>query len=178
MKVLLDITLIGATKASSFIAFVLLILLVNISMACPVVLEQGHYSGISKGHPYDEIESSAWAVEELSRVLSKDKVGSDREVLGAVVSDAAKTGIKATGQAHRLLGNKITRALNNHPTLTGAFDYSRTNSKYIYNDLDDATHKGYQTWHRQYDASGSKAILLRLLRSSISISTIFISNLG
>lgn len=66
---------------------------------------------------------------------------------------AAKTSIKATGQAHHLLGNKITRALNSHPTLKGAFDYSRTNSKYIYNALDDAAHKGYQTWHRQYDAT-------------------------
>jgi len=43
--------------------------------------------------------------------------------------------------------------LNSHPTLKGAFDYSRTNSKYIYNALDDAAHKGYQTWHRQYDAT-------------------------
>jgi hypothetical protein len=59
---------------------------------------------------------------------------------------------KATGQAHHLLSTKITRVLNSHPTLKGAFDYSRTNSKYIYNALDDAAHKGYQTWHRQYDA--------------------------
>jgi len=60
---------------------------------------------------------------------------------------------KASGQAHHLLGTKITRALNSHPTLKGAFDYNRTNSKYIYDALDDAAHKGYQTWHRQYDAT-------------------------
>ncbi|MEN1785786.1 MAG: RHS repeat-associated core domain-containing protein [Bacteroidota bacterium] len=65
----------------------------------------------------------------------------------------AKTVIKATGQAHHLIGTKIVRALNNHPTLKGAFDYSRTNSKYIYNAIDAAAHKGYQNWHRRYDAT-------------------------
>ncbi|MBB1139132.1 RHS repeat-associated core domain-containing protein [Myroides sp. WP-1] len=59
----------------------------------------------------------------------------------------------ATGQAHHLLGNRITRVLNNHPTLKNAFDYSRMNAKYIYKASDDASHRGYQTWHREYDAT-------------------------
>lgn len=33
--------------------------------------------------------------------------------------------------------------------MKGAF--SREDPRFIYNALDDAAHKGYQTWHRQYD---------------------------
>lgn len=79
----------------------------------------------------------------------EDRYKNHYRMLRQILVVAAKGG----NQAHHLLGGKITRALNNHPTLKGAFDYSRTNSKYIYNALDDAAHKGYQSWHRQYDAT-------------------------
>jgi RHS repeat-associated protein len=65
----------------------------------------------------------------------------------------AASGVTATGQGHHLISKKITEALNNHKILKGAFDYSRKNSKYIYNALDDASHKGYEGWHRIYDAT-------------------------
>jgi RHS repeat-associated protein len=67
------------------------------------------------------------------------------------LADDATKGVVATGQKHHLLSNKIMQALNNHPTLKGALN--RENAKYIYNAIDDAAHKGYQTWHRQYDAT-------------------------
>ena len=96
-------------------------------------------------------EASVVRVKEGQRGVSDDcgKKEEDERITLKVTRES----IKATGQAHHLLGHKITRALNNHPTLKRAFDYSRTNSKYIYNALDAAAHKGYQTWHRQYDAT-------------------------
>jgi RHS repeat-associated protein len=59
--------------------------------------------------------------------------------------------IEATGQIHHLISNKISRALDNHPALKGAFDYGRKNLKYQYKALNEAAHKGYQKWHRKYD---------------------------
>ncbi|WP_413512619.1 hypothetical protein [Myroides odoratus] len=74
-------------------------------------------------------------------------------VLDEITINAGSSSVKATGQAHHLLGNKITRVLNSHPTLKESFDYSRTNTRYIYNALDNEAHRGYQTWHRQYDTT-------------------------
>lgn len=65
------------------------------------------------------------------------------------VGGGAFRSIMATGQRHHLLSKKIMNALNSHPSLKGVFQ--RSNSKYIYNALDEAAHNGYQTWHRQYD---------------------------
>ena len=66
-------------------------------------------------------------------------------------SRAGLTGgrVVATGQRHHLLSNRIMRTLNNHRSLRGVFN--RSNPRYIYNALDDAAHRGYQKWHRQYD---------------------------
>jgi len=57
----------------------------------------------------------------------------------------------ATGQRHHLLSTKIMRVLNSHPSLKGLFN--RDNPDFIYQALDAAAHKGYQTWHRTYDAT-------------------------
>lgn len=80
--------------------------------------------------------------------LRAAQVAKSTEIATNVGTNTAKTAI-ATGQRHHLLSNKIMSSLNNHPSLKGAFN--RENTKYIYNALDDAAHKGYQTWHRQYD---------------------------
>ena len=66
-----------------------------------------------------------------------------------ISANATQGVVKATGQSHHLLSNKIVAALEKHPLLKGAF--SREDPRFIYNALDDAAHKGYQTWHRQYD---------------------------
>lgn len=62
----------------------------------PFIVESGCHIGISETYIYDEIESSVWVEGDgtggLSRVLSKEKVGSDGGVLGAVASVAARTG--------------------------------------------------------------------------------------
>lgn len=95
MKGLIDIVLAGKRKVSSFIASILLILLVSTSMACPVVFELGHHTVISETSTYDNIESSACVkagrTGGLSRVLSKERVRLYHEVLVEVTSDAAKT---------------------------------------------------------------------------------------
>ncbi len=58
--------------------------------------------------------------------------------------------IKGTGQVHHVLSNKIMRSLNNHPTLKGKFNREDPMFKYHAKDLE--SHKGYQKWHREYDA--------------------------
>jgi hypothetical protein len=78
---------------------------------------------------------------DIPDILKKQEAALNR--LFKVGGNTAKGVRNATGQVHYLLGNKITRALNNHPTLKGAFDYSRTNSKYIYNALENSAYKGY-----------------------------------
>ena len=75
-----------------------------------------------------------------------------------VVGNAAtvsKWGLKASkriiasGQEHHLLSKKIVGAIEKHPLLKGVF--SREDRRLIYKLLDASAHKGYQTWHRQYD---------------------------
>lgn len=55
----------------------------------------------------------------------------------------------ATGQRHHLMSTKIIRTLNDHPVLKGV--YNRQDERFIYRALDNAAHRGYQTWHRVYD---------------------------
>ncbi|ASS74223.1 hypothetical protein CIG75_03970 [Tumebacillus algifaecis] len=55
----------------------------------------------------------------------------------------------STGQIHHLLSNQIMRELKNHITLKGVFDREDPAFKYRATDAD--AHKGYQTWHREYD---------------------------
>lgn len=67
----------------------------------------------------------------------------------AAKTKAAKTAIKAVGEFHHILSKKIVNALSKHPTLKGLF--KREDPGWIFRALDDAAHKGYQKWHREYD---------------------------
>lgn len=70
--------------------------------ASPINLGQDHHIGSSDTYTYDETENSISAEVDrtgrLSRVLSKEKVGSDGEVLGAVARVAARGGTKLLTQ--------------------------------------------------------------------------------
>ena len=46
-----------------------------------------------------------------------------------------------------MLSNRILRALEAHPTLHGLFD----RNDLVVQALDEASHRGYQAWHRAYD---------------------------
>lgn len=52
-----------------------------------------------------------------------------------------------TGQRHHVLSNKIMRALEQHPTLRGLF----SREDLVVQAIDEASHRGYQAWHRAYD---------------------------
>jgi hypothetical protein len=54
-----------------------------------------------------------------------------------------------TGQKHHLLSKGIMEELNEHKTLKGIFD--REDQRFIYRAFDQEAHKGYQSWHRDYD---------------------------
>jgi RHS repeat-associated protein len=57
---------------------------------------------------------------------------------------------RATGQFHHVISTRIARALERHPTL--AEHYSRRDPRFVTRAVDNAAHRGYQTWHRNLDA--------------------------
>ncbi len=59
----------------------------------------------------------------------------------------AISGVVLQGQMHHVFSNKIMRELGRHRVLKGVF---RRNDL-ITQGLDESSHIGYQTWHRQYD---------------------------
>jgi hypothetical protein len=52
-------------------------------------------------------------------------------------------------QIHHALSKKIQDALDMHPTLSGTFNREDDLLKFVASS--DEAHRGYQTWHRQYD---------------------------
>lgn len=54
-----------------------------------------------------------------------------------------------TGQLHHLISKKISRALDDHPVLKGM--YTHHDSRFVTRAKDEASHRGYQKWHRAYD---------------------------
>jgi RHS repeat-associated protein len=61
--------------------------------------------------------------------------------------DEAGDAVRATGQWHHMLSNKIIRALDKHETLHNMFK----RNDLVVPAFDKASHRGYQTWHRLYD---------------------------
>ena len=58
--------------------------------------------------------------------------------------------VVTTGQEHHVISRRIAAALDDHPTLAGA--YTPRDPRFVTQAIDDAAHRGYQTWHRQLDA--------------------------
>jgi hypothetical protein len=58
--------------------------------------------------------------------------------------------VVTTGQEHHIISRRIAAALDVHPTLAG--QYTPRDPRFVTQALDDAAHRGYQTWHRQLDA--------------------------
>jgi RHS repeat-associated protein len=56
--------------------------------------------------------------------------------------------IKLSGQSHHVFSNKILTALNNHDILRDMF----SRNDMLVQAIDAANHRGYQYWHRMYDA--------------------------
>ena len=66
---------------------------------------------------------------------------------------AAKAGAEAvetTGQLHHVISTRIGRELERNPNLAGR--YSPRDPRFATRAVDDAAHRGYQTWHRELDA--------------------------
>jgi hypothetical protein len=57
--------------------------------------------------------------------------------------------VKATGQNHHILTNKVMRALDEHETLAGVF--KRDDKRFQFRAKDAEAHKGYDEWHREID---------------------------
>ena len=64
-------------------------------------------------------------------------------------ADAARVARGATGQLHHAISSKVHRALEKHPTLSGA--YRRRDPRLVSRAADKEAHYGYQTWHRELD---------------------------
>jgi len=57
--------------------------------------------------------------------------------------------IQKTGQMHHVISRKVNTALSRHKTLQGVFN--REASQFKIRAVNKEAHKGYQTWHRNYD---------------------------
>jgi len=55
-----------------------------------------------------------------------------------------------TGQIHHPISTRIGRALEEHPTLRG--QYQPRDPSFTTQAIDEAAHRGYQTWHIELDA--------------------------
>ncbi|RMG37448.1 MAG: hypothetical protein D6732_06765 [Methanobacteriota archaeon] len=94
----------------------------------------------------DDVGNVANKLDDVGNVANKlDDVGNKLDDVSNIADNVA-----AVGQRHHLLSKKIMNALDNHPTLKNIF--KREDPRFIYNAADDAAHRGYQTWHRQYDS--------------------------
>jgi len=65
-------------------------------------------------------------------------------VMREVGEEAAQN---ATGQWHHALSTRIMRALDEHEVLRGVFG----RDDIVVQAFDEASHRGYQAWHRAYD---------------------------
>jgi cytochrome c1 len=70
------------------------------------------------------------------------------ETAGRTAASRVAT-VVTTGQRHHVISTRIGRALERHPSLAGY--YSRRDSRFITEAVDEAAHRGYQRWHRDVD---------------------------
>jgi len=70
---------------------------------------------------------------------------------GAIASVVkGERAVRTTGQLHHAISNPIAKALAKHLTLAGK--YSARDSRFVTRAVDEAAHRGYQTWHRELDS--------------------------
>jgi hypothetical protein len=60
----------------------------------------------------------------------------------------------ATGQIHHPISKPVAKALDEHPNLSG--QYQPRDPRFTTQAIDEAAHRGYQTWHRELDAEVSQ----------------------
>ena len=82
--------------------------------------------------------------EEALEQFLRRNLGDD--VAKAVLREAGENAA-ARGQWHHMLSERIMRGLNRYPTLRGRFE----RDDLVVRALDEASHRGYQRWHRAYD---------------------------
>ncbi|MGB9873292.1 MAG: hypothetical protein ACPLYD_16745, partial [Anaerolineae bacterium] len=135
-------------------------LLAGLNIALAVAFEVGEPDDeIPVSVPLDDVGRLALMVgarralaeggeEALERYL-RERLGSQAdEVLEWVMREVGEEAAQsATGQWHHVFSDKIVRALDEHRTLGGLFK----REDIIVQALDEASHRGYQTWHRAYD---------------------------
>jgi hypothetical protein len=99
------------------------------------------------------VEGSKGTTREIAVVLSKEgKVLSRTELEALRKCGAPGSGRAAipTGQIHHPISIRVGRALDSHPTLRGQFQ--PRDPRFTTRAIDEAAHRGYETWHRQLDA--------------------------
>jgi hypothetical protein len=57
--------------------------------------------------------------------------------------------VEATGQLHHVVSRPIAKAIEEHPNLAG--EYAPRDPRFVTRAVDQAAHRGYQTWHRALD---------------------------
>ena len=88
--------------------------------------------------------AGGFAAGPISRALPKLRATQQPQL----VPPAAPTPVP-NGQIHHTISTKIGREVGNHPTLRG--QYQPRDPRFTTQAIDDAAHRGYQTWHRRLD---------------------------
>ncbi len=89
-----------------------------------------------------------------AKTVLRETAESTVDDVASVVDDVPVPGRVAparvpTGEIHHPISTKVGRELNQHPTLRG--HYQPRDPRFTTQAIDDAAHRGYQTWHRQLD---------------------------
>jgi hypothetical protein len=107
-------------------------------------------------HAENRASGSAAAPDNLIRIearLSEEAVRENAGLAYEVASDdavAARAGAQLTGQIHHGISRTVHKALEAHPNLRGV--YSARDPRFVTQAKDLASHRGYDTFHRNLDA--------------------------
>ena len=81
---------------------------------------------------------------------SSAKLSAPREEPAAAGLASIGASGECSGQLHHVVSRPIARALNDHRTLKGL--YTERDPRFVARAADEASHSGYQRWHRDSDA--------------------------
>lgn len=93
-------------------------------------------------------EATQFAQQQKAAVRYFEEGTAEARLAEAQMGETAKAA--TTGQEHHAVSRRIHKALQEHPELSG--QYEARDPRFVTDAKDLASHRGYQTWHRELDA--------------------------
>ncbi len=116
------------------------------------------HSRMENGWVQQSFNEGAWNafIDEIDPTGGYLSEGLQMAGAGSGAGKALKRAKHLTGQLHHAISTKVHRALEKHDVLRG--HYAKRDDDWVTQAATLADHKGYQTWHRKYDADVVKWI--------------------